>query len=113
MAALAKPCADDPHFADRVELYLGGVELANGFHELSDVEVQRARFMEEQALRRSLGKKVWDLDEKFLADLPKMGDAVGIALGVDRLVMLFANIQSINDVIPFSARERFEDQSKK
>ncbi len=107
MAALAKPCADDPRFAERVELYLGGLELANGFHELADADVQRARFLEEQELRRSLGKKVWPLDEKFLVDLPNMGDAVGIAFGIDRLVMLLTGASSINDVIPFSARERF------
>jgi lysyl-tRNA synthetase class 2 len=107
MAALAKPCADDPRFAERVELYLGGLELANGFHELADADVQRERFLEEQELRRSLGKKVWPLDEKFLADLPNMGDAVGIAFGIDRLAMLLAGASSINDVIPFSARERF------
>jgi elongation factor P--(R)-beta-lysine ligase len=107
MAALAKPCADDPRFAERVELYLGGVELANGFHELADAKIQRERFLEEQELRKSLGKKVWPLDEKFLADLPNMGDAVGIAFGVDRLVMLLAGAKSINDVIPFGARERF------
>ncbi len=107
MAALSQPCADDVRFAERVELYLGGMELANGFHELSDADVQRARFVEDQTLRRSLGKKAWPLDERFLADLPKMGDAVGIAFGVDRLVMLIAGAASINEVIPFSARERF------
>lgn len=107
MAALAKPCTDDPRFAERVELYLGGVELANGFHELADADIQRARFIEEQELRRSLGKKVWPLDEGFLSDLPKMGNAVGIAFGVERLAMLIAGASSINDVIPFSARERF------
>ena len=106
MAALAKPCVDDPRFAERVELYLGGVELANGFHELADASIQRERFIEEQELRRTLGKKVWPLDEKFLSDLPNMGDAVGIAFGVERLVMLIAGASSINDVIPFSARER-------
>jgi lysyl-tRNA synthetase class 2 len=109
MAALAKPCADDPRFAERVELYLGGMELANGFHELADAKIQRQRFEEEKSLRETLGKTSWDLDEKFLADLPKMGDAVGIAFGVDRFVMLLAGATSINDVIPFSARERFGD----
>lgn len=108
MAALAKPCADDPRFAERVELYLGGVELANGFHELADAEVQRMRFEEERELRRSLGKKTWNLDEKFLSDLPKMGNAVGIALGVDRLAMVLGGASSMNDVIPFSARERLD-----
>jgi lysyl-tRNA synthetase class 2 len=107
MAALAAPCADDPRFADRAEFYMGGLELANGFVELSDPVEQRKRFEEEQALRRSLGKDVWPIDEKFLSDLPNMGSAVGMAFGVDRLAMLLAGATSINDVIPFSARERF------
>lgn len=110
MASLSQPCQDDPRFAERVELYLGGMELANGFHELTDANVQRTRFIEEQELRRSLGKKVWSLDEGLLRDLPKMGDAVGIAFGVERLAMLLAGASSINDVIPFSARERFEQK---
>lgn len=108
-AALAKTCADNPRFADRVELYINGLELANGFAELADANEQRKRFEEEIALRKKLGKKTWPLDEKFLADLPKMGEAVGIAFGVDRFVMFLTGAKSINDVIPFSARERFED----
>jgi lysyl-tRNA synthetase class 2 len=107
MAALARPCADDPRFAERVELYIGGLELANGFAELSNPVEQRKRFEEERSLRRSLGKKVWPVDEQFLSDLPKMGEAVGMAFGVDRLIMLLTGSASINEVIPFSARERF------
>lgn len=107
MAALARRCSDDQRYADRVELYIGGLELANGFAELADPDEQRKRFEEERALRAKLGKKTWPLDEKFLADLPKMGNAVGIAFGVDRFVMLLTGAKSINDVIPFSARERF------
>lgn len=110
MAALARRSQDDPRWADRVELYMGGLELANGFAELADPVEQRKRFEEDRALRRSLEKKTWDLDEKFLADLPKMGNAVGIAFGVDRLVMLLTGASSINDVIPSSARERFNRQ---
>jgi lysyl-tRNA synthetase class 2 len=106
-AALAKKCADDPRFADRVELYINGLELANGFVELADADEQRKRFEEEVALRASLGKQTWALDEKFLGDLPGMGEAVGIAFGVDRLVMLLTGAKSINDVVPFSARDRF------
>jgi lysyl-tRNA synthetase class 2 len=107
MAALARPCADDSRFAERVELYVGGLELANGFAELSDPVEQRKRFEEERSLRRSLGKKVWPVDEPFLSDLPKMGEAAGMAFGVDRLVMLLTGTTSINNVVPFSARERF------
>lgn len=106
-AALARRSTDDERFADRIELYIGGLELANGFHELSDAVEQRKRFEEEQSLRQSLGKKTWPIDERFLSDLPNMGDAVGIAFGVDRFVMLLTGTKSINDVIPFSARERF------
>lgn len=107
MAALARRSKDDPRYADRVELYIGGLELANGFAELADPVEQRERFLEDQALRQKLGRKTWPLDEKFLATLPKMGNAAGIAFGVDRFVMLLTGASSINDVIPFSARERF------
>ncbi len=106
-ASLARRCADDPRWADRVELYIGGLELANGFVELADPVEQRKRFEEDRNLRRMMGKKIWNLDEKFLADLPQMGNAVGIAFGVDRFVMLLTGATSINDVIPRSARERF------
>ena len=114
MAALAKPCDDDPRFAERVELYAGGLELANGFEELTDADEQRRRFEAEQEARKKAGKKTWPIDEEFLAALPKIGSAAGMAFGVDRLVMLFTNSKSINDVIPFSARERFSfDESKR
>ena len=106
-AALARACADDPRFAERVELYAGGLELANGFVELADADEQRRRFVEECELRRSLGKKTWAVDERFLSDLPGMGEAVGIAFGVDRFVMLLTGTSSMNDVVPFPARERF------
>lgn len=107
MAALARLSVDDPRFADRVELYVGELELANGFAELSDEKEQRARFEEERALRQKLGKKIWPLDENLLSALPKMGNAAGIAFGVDRFVMLLMGATSINDILPSSARERF------
>jgi len=112
MAALARRSADDPRYAERVELYVGGLELANGFVELADAEEQRKRFEAEQALRQKLGKKTWPLDEKFLADLPMMGNAVGVAFGVDRLAMLLTGAKSINDVVSFSARERFVSRTE-
>jgi len=107
MAALARRSADDPRWAERVELYIGEMELANGFAELCDPMEQRQRFIEERELKSKQGKKVWALDERFLADLPRMGNAAGIAFGVDRLAMLLTGAKSINDILPFPARERF------
>jgi len=107
MAALARKTEGDPHWAERVELYVGKLELANGFAELCDPVEQRQRFEEEKALRASLGKPTWGIDEKFIAALPKMGNAAGIAFGVERLVMLLAGADSINAILPSSARERF------
>lgn len=107
MAALARKDRADSRYALRTELYIGSLELANGFAELSDPTEQRARFEEERTLRAALGKPTWGIDERFIEALPKMGDAAGIAFGVDRLVMLLAGAASINEVIPFSAWERF------
>ena len=110
MAALARKSVDDPRWAERVELYIGDFELANGFAELSDSIEQRARFEEERILRHKLGKKIWNFDERFLSSLSKMGNAAGMAFGVDRLVMLLTGAKSINEILPESARERFEEQ---
>jgi len=107
MAALAQKDPQDPRYALRVELYIGSLELANGFVELSDVQEQRQRFEEEQALRRSLGKDTWSIDERFMEALPRMGQAAGIAFGVDRLAMLLTGATSISDLMPIPTRERF------
>lgn len=98
-AALARPCPDDPRFAERFELYACGVELANGFGELTDPAEQRRRFtadMEEKA--RRYGER-YPLDEDFLSALALMPPAAGIALGVDRLVMLATHAPRIEDVL--------------
>ena len=113
MAALARRDPRDPHYALRSELYAGDLELANGFAELSDPTEQRARFLEERMERQKLNKKTWALDERFLSSLPDMGDAAGIAFGVDRLVMLLTGTKSITEILPFSARERFSPEPEK
>ena len=87
-AALARLKPTDPRVAERFELYAGGLELANGFSELCDAREQRARLLHEQEQRRALGREVFPLDEKFLAALDSIGEAGGVALGVDRLLML-------------------------
>jgi len=101
-AALARRKPGNPLVAERWELYIGGLELANAFSELTDVAEQRARFETCAAERRALGKPVYLLDEEFLAALEKgMPPSAGIALGVDRLVMLLAGAGSLNEVLPF------------
>ncbi|MEI7512543.1 MAG: EF-P lysine aminoacylase EpmA [Candidatus Uhrbacteria bacterium] len=107
MAALARKDPTDPRYALRTELYIGALELANGFAELSDAVEQRARFEEEQALRKTLGKEVWPIDERFMAALPSMGNAAGIAFGVDRLAMLLTGTDSISALMPIPVGERF------
>lgn len=108
MAALAKRDPADPRYALRTELYIGSLEMCNGFVELSDADEQRQRFEEEQALRASLGKETWPVDERFLSALPKMGEAVGMAFGVDRLAMHLTGAKSISDLMPIPVRERYE-----
>lgn len=110
MAALARKNPSDVRYALRTELYIGNLELANGFAELCDPAEQRTRFEEERELRKSLGKNTWDIDERFLQSLPGMGNAAGIAFGVDRLVMLLAGIDSISDLMPIPVRERFSNE---
>ncbi len=105
MAALARLCADDPKYCERFELYIAGLELANGFSELNDSVEQRKRFLKEQGARKAAGKPCSPMPEKFLASLGQMPEAGGVALGVDRLVMLMAGAQEIDHVVFFSPEE--------
>lgn len=98
-AALARPCADDPRVAERFELYVCGVELANGFGELTDAEEQRRRFVAEMDLRESRYGQRYPIDEDFLAALAVMPEASGIALGFDRLAMLAVGADRIDQVM--------------
>ncbi|MBC7232684.1 MAG: EF-P lysine aminoacylase GenX [Chloroflexi bacterium] len=103
--ALARLRPDKPSVAERFELYIAGLELANGFSELTDAAEQRARFLREEAHRRALGKRPYPLPEKFLTELEEMPPAAGIALGVDRLVMLFVDAATIDEVVAFTPEE--------
>ena len=105
MAALARLKPEDARFAERFELYMGGIELANAFSELTDPEEQRTRFQQEKARRAELGKQIYPLPEKFLASLDFMPEAAGIALGIDRLAMLFSDSATIDDVVPFTPED--------
>ncbi|MDP3985417.1 MAG: EF-P lysine aminoacylase EpmA [bacterium] len=102
MASLARLKKEDTRYAERVEVYIEGVELANGFSELCDENEQRSRFLEEQEIRLREGKAVHPIDESFLAALGSgMPESSGIALGVDRLIMLLLDAKSIRDVLFF------------
>jgi len=106
MAALARPKTGDPSVSERFELYAGGMELANGFSELNDPVEQRSRFIHANLKRAQSGSAPLPLPEQpFLHELAMMSPSAGIALGVDRLVMLLADTNSIDDVIAFTPEQ--------
>jgi lysyl-tRNA synthetase class 2 len=98
-AALARRKADDPRLAERFELYACGVELANAFGELTDPEEQRRRFEADMEDKMRIYGESYPIDEDFLAALALMPPAAGIALGLDRLVMLATGASRIEQVI--------------
>ena len=104
-AALARP-ANDPRVAERFELYACGVELANGFGELTDAAEQRMRFIAEMDEKHRVYGERYPLDEDFLAALDHMPEASGVALGFDRLVMLATGARRIEDVVWLPVAER-------
>lgn len=105
MAALARKSSANPEVAERFELYVAGLELANGFSELTDATEQRMRFEEEEGERRRAGKKPYPVAEPFLQELSRIPAAAGIALGIDRLIMLLTGSEIIDDVVAFTPEE--------
>jgi len=101
-ASLARVRDGDPPLAERFEVFAEGVELANGYHELTDVSEQRRRFEADTETRKSRGLPAVPTDERFLAALDHgLPDCAGVALGVDRLIMLAAGTRNIADVLAF------------
>jgi lysyl-tRNA synthetase class 2 len=105
MAALARLKPGDPSVAERFELYAGGLELANGFSELTDPVEQRDRFEKASEERARQGRAVYPIPETFLSALETMPPSAGIALGIDRLVMLLTDAATIDDVVAFAPEE--------
>jgi lysyl-tRNA synthetase class 2 len=106
LAALARRKPDDPRTALRFEAYVGGIELANAFGELTDPVEQRARFEHDQAMRKGRGRAVYPIDDKLIAALAEgLPPSAGIALGFDRLVMLATGAAAIDDVLTFATAE--------
>jgi elongation factor P--(R)-beta-lysine ligase len=101
-SALAKICPQKG-VAERFEVYYNGIELANGFHELTDPVEQRARFIKANLERQKLGKEALPIDEHFLAALEQgLPDSCGVAVGFDRLLMLMSQKEILAEVLPFS-----------
>jgi lysyl-tRNA synthetase class 2 len=98
---LAKAKKDAPTLSERFELYIGGLELANAFSELTDAEEQRRRFEAAERERLARGKPVYPVAERFLTALSSLPEAAGIALGIDRLAMILTDRPTIDDVVAF------------
>ena len=94
-------CKKDTDIAERFELYMAGIEIANGFSELIEADEQRRRFESVSKGRKEKGFSVYPMPERFLEVLPHLPPSAGIALGVDRLAMLFAGKEKIDDVVAF------------
>lgn len=99
LAALARIDPRDARLAERFEVYICGVELANGFGELTDADEQRRRFEADMRKKQSLTGEIYPIDEDFLTALAAMPEAAGIALGFDRLVMLLTGAERIEEVL--------------
>ncbi|MDK9705889.1 MAG: EF-P lysine aminoacylase EpmA [Desulforhopalus sp.] len=105
LASLARKCPSDQDIAERFELYIQGVELANGFSELTDQNEQRRRFQEEISAIHTTSGRVAAMPERFLQDLGKLGEAAGIAMGVDRLFMLAKGYKNIAGAVTFAPND--------
>jgi lysyl-tRNA synthetase class 2 len=103
--ALARLKSGRPEVAERFELYMGGLELCNGFSELTDPKEQRQRFEDESNQRIKAGKTTYPVPEPFLEALQDMPRASGNALGIDRLVMVLTDQTNIDDVVAFIPEE--------
>lgn len=104
-AALARKKSTDPLIAERFELYIGGLELANAFSELTDQLEQQQRFAKEEQQRQNAGKTPYPSPTPFLKELTTLPPSTGIALGIDRLIMLFCNQSIIDEVVCFTPEQ--------
>lgn len=107
--ALARKKKEDPRFAERVEIFLAGLELGNGFSELTDAQEQERRFEADLSERKRLGKTEYPMDMDFIEALKTgMPEVTGIAVGVDRLIMLAADVPTIAETLFFPGNELFD-----
>ncbi len=107
MAALSKLSETDLGYAERVEFYINGLEIANGFSELTDPNEQLTRLTAQQTYRKKMGLDVFDIDLEFIEAVGEMPECTGIALGVDRLLMVVLGCKKIEEVVGFPANRLF------
>ncbi|MEK9183330.1 MAG: EF-P lysine aminoacylase EpmA [Patescibacteria group bacterium] len=109
LAALSRVKKDDPRYAERFELYIGGLELANAYSELIDWQEQEKRFQDDVLLRQKLDKEKIDYDRDLIAALKSgLPECAGISVGVDRLIMFLTNSKDMEEIMPFTASELFK-----
>ncbi|HEY2866416.1 MAG TPA: amino acid--tRNA ligase-related protein, partial [Pyrinomonadaceae bacterium] len=116
ISPLSKASPDDPHVAERFELFINGMEVANGFSELNDPREQYDRFVDQMAERERGDEEAMILDEDYIRALSYgMPPTAGIGIGIDRLTMLLTNRHSIRDVIlfPHLRPEKKEEEKRK
>jgi len=112
MCSLSKPSANKG-YAQRTELYIAGMELANAFGELTDSKQQEINLLQDQTTRERLGKEVYDIDKEFVNSLAEIKTKLaGIALGIDRMVLLFSDTDEINEVIFQSVGDQIDNNKK-
>ncbi|PIZ95800.1 MAG: EF-P lysine aminoacylase GenX [Candidatus Magasanikbacteria bacterium CG_4_10_14_0_2_um_filter_33_14] len=107
MASLSRLSETDPNYAERFEVYIDGLELANAFSELTDKDEQLKRLQEEQQERERQGKKVYEIDMEFIEAVGQMPKSAGIALGVDRLIQVLTSCQNIDNVLTLPLSKLF------
>ncbi len=107
MSALSKISQVDPRYAERFEVYINGIEIANAFSELTDQKEQENRLEEEKNLRKNLGKDLYEIDKEFLEAVKNLSNCAGIALGVDRLIMVLLGINNIDDILALPMSKLF------
>ena len=105
LASLAKLKDNNPAIGERFELYIAGLEIANGFSELTDTREQKQRFEEALKTRAAKSWARYTMPEKFLHSLEALPPCAGIALGIDRLVMILAGRERIDDVVAFTPED--------
>jgi len=105
LASLARRKQENPSLSERVELYVAGIELANGFSELVDPEEQRQRFAKEIFRMRKAGYSLASMPDRFLDDLGRLKETAGIALGLDRLFMIMLGCETLAEAVPFGLND--------